>query len=115
MLKGKYTVAGFTYNLEGYDFGDNIALYLTTPTTAGQKYIDRGIYTFNEDDPDNGIQYDPDWVNLPIEDMFTKLLDLEDKMADFLKQYMNENTVMGWLNDPNTFVGTSDNTVYIGW
>ena len=57
----------------------------------------------------------PDWVNLPIEDMFTKLLDLEDKIADFLKQYMNENTVMGWLNDPNTFVGTDDNTVYVGW
>jgi ABC-type multidrug transport system fused ATPase/permease subunit len=44
-----------------------------------------------------------------------EILDLEDKMADFLKQYMNENTVMGWLNDPNTFVGTNDNTVYIGW
>ena len=50
MLKGFYKVNGFVYSLRGYDFGDNIAFYLSTSEDSAKDYIDHGITVVDEDD-----------------------------------------------------------------
>lgn len=44
MLVGSYTYQGVTFGIRGYDFGDNIALYLNCPTTQSRKMVDSGIH-----------------------------------------------------------------------
>lgn len=43
MLRGKYKINGYTYYLKGYDFGDNVALFLSTPDDKAKAYVDAGI------------------------------------------------------------------------
>ncbi len=78
MLKGLYKdkKQGYTYYLKGYDFGDNIAFYLSTAESEAKKFIDRGIYipgdapNPSDDSGDlfesEGFCYDASWENLYI-------------------------------------------------
>lgn len=51
-----------SYTLRGYDFGSNIALYLSCPLDQNRKYIDNGITVVEED----GVttKYDANWRDL---------------------------------------------------
>lgn len=43
MLVGSFKYGGYVFGLRGYDFGDNISLYLSCPIVKSQKLIDSGI------------------------------------------------------------------------
>ena len=47
MLKGFYNYGDYTYALRGYDFGTNIAMYLTAVDMKSKKALDHGIKNFN--------------------------------------------------------------------
>lgn len=60
MLKGYYKLNDNIYYLSGYDFGDNIAFYMTTPVYDGVKLVDYGI-TIPGDTEEDDIVYPPTW------------------------------------------------------
>ena len=61
MLIGSFTYGEYTYGIRGYDFGDNIALYLNCPTTKSKTLVDRGIF-----DKDGELLKYSDWSDLYI-------------------------------------------------
>lgn len=66
MLRGTYKVDGKIYYLRGYDFGGNIAFYLSSPIYEDKKYIDKGIFTGVDENDEEGILYPPKWDDLYI-------------------------------------------------
>ena len=44
MLVGSFIYGGHVFGLRGYDFGDNVALYLNCPTDKARKFVDKGIF-----------------------------------------------------------------------
>ena len=65
MLRGTYKVQDYVYYLRGYDFGDNIAFYLSTSTDKARRFIDKGTYTGDERLED-GIEYPASWEEIYI-------------------------------------------------
>lgn len=64
MLKGTYKINNYTYFLEGYDFGLNIAFYLSTALNSARKYVDNGILI---PDPEMGdLEYPASWDRIYI-------------------------------------------------
>lgn len=43
MIKGTYKYKGHMYDLKGYDYGDNIVMYLSTDLTDAKNFADGGI------------------------------------------------------------------------
>lgn len=63
MLRGSYTKNGNIYYLRGYDFGDNIAFYLSTPLESSKRLVDAGILV-EGDTPDDDLVYPANWVEI---------------------------------------------------
>ena len=58
----------------------------------------------------------PDWVKLPMDEMYDKLLDLQEKIEEFIKNNMDEDTIPGILvGGGSSFYSSQTNTVYIGY
>lgn len=60
MLKGHLKFGDITVNLRGYDFGDNLTLYVSCPLTNTQTLLDYGIDVGEGDDI---VHYAPNWVD----------------------------------------------------
>lgn len=60
MLKGIYKKNNYTYQLEGYDFGTNIAFFLSTTMKEAKDFIDAGIRIPSDDESDD-IVYPASW------------------------------------------------------
>ena len=65
MLRGTYKKQGHIYYLKGYDFGDNIAFYLTAPLEESKKLVDAGMLIEGET-PDESYVYPAKWDQLYI-------------------------------------------------
>lgn len=57
MLVGSYKYQGRTYTLKGYDFGENVALYVTSALNSDKFFIDKGV-------EHNGELDTPTWEEL---------------------------------------------------
>ena len=45
MLKGTYNYHGHVFNIQAYDFDDNVAMYMTPVKREDVKFLDNGIHT----------------------------------------------------------------------
>lgn len=121
MLKGKYRVGKFSYDLEGYDFGLNIGLYLSSPLVEAIKFVDRGIQIPDPESVDGYLVYNASWdkLYLSIGEGFIKASCYMEKDGDVVyKNQLNTDffarlggIIVGMMRscNPGNKVGDSDN------
>lgn len=134
MLKGYYTYKNFTYGLDGYDYGDNYAFYLSTPSTEARKFVDHGI-TIGEGEDATVFPADWDKIYVSVGSGFVKVSCYTDKEGGVIyKNKLNEDffarlagIIVGMVNNCNnltradkderlfnSFVPKASNTYHIG-